>query len=120
MWVREEQVEGKKLSEIINSRHENVKYLPGVTLPKNVVAEPDLFRTVEGSTVLVVVVPHQVPGVFHFVLQQRKHMFLLSFCSVLSKVCRQCVQANRESGEGDQGHLSGEGARGSLCLSPPL
>jgi hypothetical protein len=37
MWVFEEMVDGKKLSEIINTTHENVKYLPGKTLPSNVV-----------------------------------------------------------------------------------
>lgn len=37
MWVYEEIFNGEKLSEIINTRHENVKYLPGVTLPENVV-----------------------------------------------------------------------------------
>ena len=35
MWVHEEEVEGRKLTEIINSDHENVKYLPGVALPPN-------------------------------------------------------------------------------------
>ena len=29
MWVFEEEVNGEKLSHIINSTHENVKYLPG-------------------------------------------------------------------------------------------
>ena len=28
MWVFEEQVDGKNLTEIINTEHENVKYLP--------------------------------------------------------------------------------------------
>ena len=37
MWVFEEMIEGEKLSEIINTRHENVKYLPGEKLPENVV-----------------------------------------------------------------------------------
>lgn len=37
MWVFEENVNGKKLTEIINSEHENVKYLPGYKLPENVV-----------------------------------------------------------------------------------
>lgn len=37
MWVFEELVNGQKLSEIINTQHENVKYLPGKKLPKNVV-----------------------------------------------------------------------------------
>lgn len=37
MWVFEEVMDGRKLSEIINQEHENVKYLPGVKLPTNVV-----------------------------------------------------------------------------------
>lgn len=38
MWVFEEMVDGRKLSEIINTDHENVKYLPGIALPDNVVS----------------------------------------------------------------------------------
>lgn len=37
MWVFEEMVDGRKLTDIINSDHENVKYLPGHKLPDNVV-----------------------------------------------------------------------------------
>lgn len=37
MWVYEEEVGGRKLTEIINTEHENVKYLPGYKLPSNVV-----------------------------------------------------------------------------------
>lgn len=37
MWVFEEMVNGRKLTEIINTEHENVKYLPGHKLPANVV-----------------------------------------------------------------------------------
>jgi glycerol-3-phosphate dehydrogenase (NAD+) len=33
MYVYEEVVGGRKLTEIINSEHVNVKYLPGVKLP---------------------------------------------------------------------------------------
>ncbi|XP_048958678.1 glycerol-3-phosphate dehydrogenase [NAD(+)], cytoplasmic isoform X3 [Canis lupus dingo] len=36
MWVFEEDVGGRKLTEIINTQHENVKYLPGHKLPPNV------------------------------------------------------------------------------------
>ena len=38
MWVFEETVNGRKLTEIINTDHENVKYLPGHKLPPNVVS----------------------------------------------------------------------------------
>ena len=36
MYVYEEMIKGKKLTEIINTQHENVKYLPGHKIPKNV------------------------------------------------------------------------------------
>lgn len=38
MYVFEEMIEGKKLTEIINTTHENVKYLPGHKLPENIVS----------------------------------------------------------------------------------
>merc|ERR1719487_2650181 len=64
MWVFEEEVKQadgsvRKLSEIINTDHENVKYLPGVRLPVNVKAVPDLKEAVEGAHVLIWVLPHQ-------------------------------------------------------------
>lgn len=37
MWVFEENINGRKLTDIINNDHENVKYLPGCKLPDNVV-----------------------------------------------------------------------------------
>jgi hypothetical protein len=37
MYVYEEMVNGRKLTEIINNDHENIKYLPGHKLPANVV-----------------------------------------------------------------------------------
>ncbi|KAM9403919.1 glycerol-3-phosphate dehydrogenase 1-like protein isoform 1-T2 [Salvelinus alpinus] len=36
MWVFEEKVNGRNLTDIINTDHENVKYLPGYKLPDNV------------------------------------------------------------------------------------
>lgn len=39
MYVYEEMIDGKKLTEIINTTHENVKYLPGHKLPSNVVSK---------------------------------------------------------------------------------
>ena len=64
MYVYEEIVEGEKLSDVINSRHENIKYLPGIKLPDNVRADPDLVSSAREADVLVFVVPHQfVPGI---------------------------------------------------------
>ncbi|MCP9262902.1 Glycerol-3-phosphate dehydrogenase [NAD(+)] [Dirofilaria immitis] len=47
MWVREEIINGRKLTEIINTQHENVKYLP------------DLVTACTGSDILIFVIPHQ-------------------------------------------------------------
>ncbi|CAH8626824.1 unnamed protein product [Heterobilharzia americana] len=59
MWVHEEMIDDRKLTEIINTTHENVKYLPGVKLPDNVVAIPDVSSVARDADVLVIVMPHQ-------------------------------------------------------------
>jgi NAD-dependent glycerol-3-phosphate dehydrogenase len=67
MWVFEEQVTvpgspnnvTANLSDVINTHHENVKYLPGVKLPSNVYAIPDLKEACTNATLLVFVLPHQ-------------------------------------------------------------
>jgi glycerol-3-phosphate dehydrogenase (NAD+) len=59
MYTYEETLaDGRKLTEVVNSTHENVKYLPGHRLPELVVAEPSLRRSVAGADLLVWVVPH--------------------------------------------------------------
>jgi len=61
--VHEEMVEGRKLTDIINEDHENVKYLPGVELPHNLHAVPDAAAAVREAQILVFVLPHQfLPG----------------------------------------------------------
>ncbi|EEB05988.1 glycerol-3-phosphate dehydrogenase Gpd2 [Schizosaccharomyces japonicus yFS275] len=63
MWMYEETVpyqgEQRKLTEIFNSTHENVKYLRGVRCPSNVYANPDVRDVSSRSDILVWVVPHQ-------------------------------------------------------------
>ena len=64
MWVYEETVQledgtERKLTEVINEQHENVKYLPGIKLPENVVAVPDLAEACDQATLLIFVLPHQ-------------------------------------------------------------
>jgi glycerol-3-phosphate dehydrogenase (NAD+) len=76
MWVYEEDVEVKKdskvynesselckgpqkLTKIINELHENVKYLPDIPLPKNLIANPDIKDAVKDSTILIFNMPHQ-------------------------------------------------------------
>ncbi|CAK7199286.1 glycerol-3-phosphate dehydrogenase [Sporothrix eucalyptigena] len=78
MWVFEEEVvipqdshltaavradaKPQKLTEIINTYHENVKYLPNIRLPDNVVANPSVVDAVRDSTILVFNLPHQFIG----------------------------------------------------------
>lgn len=68
MWVFEEMVEvgdesgqkqNRKLTEVINEQHENVKYLPGIKLPSNVKAVADLAEACKDATLLIFVLPHQ-------------------------------------------------------------
>ncbi|KAK1770076.1 glycerol 3-phosphate dehydrogenase [Phialemonium atrogriseum] len=77
MWVYEEEItipkdsphydasnadKPRKLTEIINQYHENPKYLPGIALPENVVANPSLQDAVRNSTILIFNLPHQFIG----------------------------------------------------------
>ncbi|KAF7719020.1 Glycerol-3-phosphate dehydrogenase (NAD+-dependent) [Penicillium ucsense] len=73
MWVFEEKVEiGKdsphydasvsgpqNLTDVINRVHENIKYLPEVSLPTNLHANPSIEDAVKDATILVFNLPHQ-------------------------------------------------------------
>src|SRR3954452_10424492 len=48
-----------KLTHAINTVHQNLKYLPGIKLPDNLIANPDLQDTVKGASILVFNLPHQ-------------------------------------------------------------
>ncbi|XP_042618948.1 glycerol-3-phosphate dehydrogenase [NAD(+)], cytoplasmic-like [Cyprinus carpio] len=62
MWVFEETVNGRKLTDIINTDHENVKYLPGHKLLENVVAVTDLLEAAKSADILLFVIPLQFIG----------------------------------------------------------
>jgi glycerol-3-phosphate dehydrogenase (NAD+) len=74
MWVFEEEVtipksskhydastgsSPQKLTDVINTCHENVKYLPGIQLPSNLIANPSVEDAVKDSSILVFNLPHQ-------------------------------------------------------------
>jgi glycerol-3-phosphate dehydrogenase (NAD+) len=59
IYVYEELVDGRKLTEIINQEHENKKYLPGHKLPVNIVAVPDVVEAAGDADIIVFVLPHQ-------------------------------------------------------------
>lgn len=79
MWVFEEEVsipkeskhydpgsqlckKPQKITELINKLHENVKYLPDVAIPTNIVANPSVEDAVKDATVLIFNLPHQFIG----------------------------------------------------------
>lgn len=77
MWVYEENVvipptsphydpavgdQPRKLTSVINTHNENVKYLPNIRLPPNVVANPSLLDTVKNTSILIFNLPHEFIG----------------------------------------------------------
>jgi glycerol-3-phosphate dehydrogenase (NAD+) len=62
LWVHEEQLGSKTLTEIININHENIKYFPGFKLPQNIVADSDISKCICEADVIIFVVPHQFLG----------------------------------------------------------
>jgi len=59
MYVYEEMIDGKPLTQIINETNENVKYLKGAKFTPNVVADPDLKSALTGATMVCFCLPHQ-------------------------------------------------------------
>jgi len=51
--------DGRNIVDAINTDHENSKYLPGVPLPKNIVAYGDIVESCKGCDFFVFVTPHQ-------------------------------------------------------------
>jgi glycerol-3-phosphate dehydrogenase (NAD+) len=49
----------QKLTELINHFHENVKYLPNIPLPHNVIANPSVTDAVKDCSILIFNLPHQ-------------------------------------------------------------
>lgn len=64
MWVYNEQVDDngtmRALPDIINERHENIKYLPNIKIPKNIVANPDIQDVSRSADIIIFVIPDQV------------------------------------------------------------
>lgn len=83
MWVHEEIVNDRKLTDIINEEHENVKYLPGFSIPENVYAVSDISTAVQDATILIFCLPHQF---LKGVLKQIKEAELPSQCIAVSLI----------------------------------
>lgn len=77
MWVHDEQVNGKSLVDIINDERVNVKYLPGVKLPDNVIATRSIEDACSDADILLFIVPHQyLPGKY-------TTFWIVAFCSLI-------------------------------------
>jgi glycerol-3-phosphate dehydrogenase (NAD+) len=59
VWVYEEIVGNRKLTDIINTDHMNPRYLPNVPLPVNLIADSSLEDTIINADIIFFVVPHQ-------------------------------------------------------------
>ncbi|EDV37170.1 uncharacterized protein Dana_GF13315 [Drosophila ananassae] len=57
MYVYEEMVEGRKLTEIINTTHINAKYMPNFVLPPNIVAVDDIVTTARDADIIIFAIP---------------------------------------------------------------
>ncbi|KAH8252355.1 hypothetical protein KR038_008261 [Drosophila bunnanda] len=57
MYVYEEIVDGRKLTEIINTTHINVKYMPNFELPPNIVAVNDIVTTARDADIIIFAIP---------------------------------------------------------------
>jgi len=59
LWLYDELIGDRKLSEIINETHENVKYLPGIVLTHNLHVTVDMAKTIQDADIVFIVIPHQ-------------------------------------------------------------
>jgi glycerol-3-phosphate dehydrogenase (NAD+) len=59
LWIYEEYINGESLVDIINTTHTNVKYLPNIILPPNIVATSNLEEACLNKSILLFVIPHQ-------------------------------------------------------------
>ncbi|XP_013779663.1 glycerol-3-phosphate dehydrogenase [NAD(+)], cytoplasmic-like [Limulus polyphemus] len=59
MYVRQRIFKGEKLTDIINSQHENPCYLPGFKLPDNIFAVSDVVEAARNSDIIIFVMPHK-------------------------------------------------------------
>jgi glycerol-3-phosphate dehydrogenase (NAD+) len=62
LYVHDEIYENQKLSEIINQKHSNPIYLPGIKLPDNIKAVTDLSLA-DQSDIIIICIPHQFIGI---------------------------------------------------------
>ena len=82
-WIFHEIINGEKLSDIINNKHENVKYLPGKQLSNLIDAVTDIEEACENCTTLILCIPPKyIPRILPTISQ-----YLSPTCKVVN-VCK--------------------------------
>ena len=76
----------EKLSKIINTHHENVKYLPEIGLPRNIIAVPDLIEAIKGASLLIFCLPHQFLKPILHTIRDNYHLLHPSGCRGVSLI----------------------------------
>ncbi|XP_022213911.2 titin [Drosophila obscura] len=69
IYVYDELVRSKYLSEVMNNCHENIKYLPGIRLPENLIAVNDLLEAAQNADIIIFATPQH---------------FVRSYCNILA------------------------------------
>ncbi len=68
LWMRDQD-----MVEVINTTHENPRYLPGIKLDEKIVATSDIFAALDGASTLLLAIPAQE---------------MTQFCEALSEIIR--------------------------------
>ncbi|XP_017088722.2 uncharacterized protein Gpdh3 [Drosophila bipectinata] len=89
IYVLDELVRSSPLSEVINDSHENVKYLPGIKLPKNLVAVNDLLEAAQNADILIFAMPQSFVNSYCNILEGnlKETAFAVSMVKGLMEVC---------------------------------
>ncbi|XP_033232655.1 titin [Drosophila pseudoobscura] len=69
IYVYDELVHNKYLSEVMNNCHENIKYLPGIRLPDNLIAVNDILAAAQNADIMIFATPQH---------------FVKSYCNILA------------------------------------
>lgn len=101
LWCYEEDINGRNLTEIINSDHQNPKYLPETAIPENVFATAEV-RPVNECDIAVFALPHQFLKTVCKNLSLRKDVVAVSLtkgfvddnCTLASEFIRKSFEIN--------------------------
>ncbi|CRG97731.1 glycerol-3-phosphate dehydrogenase, putative [Plasmodium gallinaceum] len=84
IWVRDEVFDGEKMEDIINQKHENLKYLKGVALPHNIVAYSDIAEVVNHADLLIFIIPCQYLENVLLMIHQNKSIKIAKHVKAIS------------------------------------